>query len=162
MPPFQIKSDCAFKFSGLGFSGLRRLGLWLKQEMVLYHIRSSATQENPPAAGCWRADTEALREPPSENASVSGKVRADSGKHSWKRTRSGRDTGPGTESQSVERKRLIVEAPSDSVAFIKLALHIHFPEIAGSGSVAGLLSHTFGPESSTLKRQAVLLTVLML
>lgn len=81
-------------------------------------------------------------------------------KKDWKRTTSGRDTGPGAESQSVGRKRLIVEASSDSVVFIKRASHIHSPEVAGS--VAGLLSHTFGPESSTLKRQAVLLTVLML
>lgn len=52
------------------------------------------------------------------------------------------------------------QASSDSVAFLKLASHIHFSGIAGSA--AGMLSHTFGPESSTLKRQEAVLTVLML
>lgn len=70
MPPFQIKNDCVFKFSGLGFSGLGRSGLWLKQEIVLYHVSSCAVQETLPAVGCRRAGTVALRGPPPENAFV--------------------------------------------------------------------------------------------
>lgn len=69
------------------------------------------------------------------------------------------DTGPGAESPSGEEEA-DCQASSDSVAFLKLATHLHFPGIAGSA--AGLLSDTLGPESPTLKRQEAVLMVLML